>query len=289
MDGTSSLVFLSSSAAHDRVLINEVHRHFPLRALLRIQWAQPPAAGPKRSRWQALAHPYALCRERFNRHYRESMYGRLKGKILTEIGGEPPLPEGVQVIDIPSWSINREETRTILAGLQPDVLLVSSAPLLKPPVFTLPRLGTLNVHYGIAPFYRGEHTLFWPLRLGDYEHLGLTVHHIDEGVDTGRVLAYGYMALDPEETEARLWVKGVRLAGKMLVEILSELQRTGQLPEGTRQTPGSGRLIRSRDRGYRHDLQYAVAKRLLGRRPPQRAERIERLWGTDAIVTRGPA
>src|SRR5205085_10634290 len=54
-------------------------------------------------------------------------------------------------------------------------------------VFRLPRLGSINLHQGLAPFYRGGPPVFWELYNGERE-VGLTVHFVEAKVDTGAVL-----------------------------------------------------------------------------------------------------
>ena len=259
------------------LLMHHVHRHMPISAVAQVRWVLRPRA--PRPRWKALLRPRELVRERAHRFYRERLFRKLRQQIEAEVGGARPLPEGVEHLELESWRINSAESCARIAGLKADILVVTSAPILKPAFFTLPRLGTLNIHYGIAPRYRGEHTLFWPLRLGDYDNIGVTVHHIDQGVDTGRVLARGYLPLSPADTEARLWAKSVNLAAELVAEILKEAELRGRLPEGRAQeAAGDRRAIRANDRLPRHDLRYWISRHVQGRLPPERERRIERFY-----------
>ena len=53
----------------------------------------------------------------------------------------------------------------------------------------------VNVHAGITPLYRGVHGGYWALASGDRGNCGVTVHLVDEGVDTGGIL--GQARVDP--------------------------------------------------------------------------------------------
>jgi hypothetical protein len=46
----------------------------------------------------------------------------------------------------------------------------------------------INYHAGINPKYRGQDPAYWARVQGDAEHAGITIHLVDEGVDTGAVL-----------------------------------------------------------------------------------------------------
>lgn len=50
-----------------------------------------------------------------------------------------------------------------------------------------PPLGTINCHAGKLPFYRGRNVLNWAL-INDEAEFGITVHYVDEGVDTGDII-----------------------------------------------------------------------------------------------------
>ncbi|HVT28996.1 MAG TPA: formyl transferase, partial [Lacipirellulaceae bacterium] len=119
-------------------------------------------------------------------------------------------------------SINTKEFANSLRALEPDILLVSACPLLKPEIFEIPKLGTINVHRGIAPKYRGDRTVFWPLYHQDFEHVGITLHLIDRGIDTGPVLAYGFPELCPGDTEATILAKSMEMAADLVGKLLMD-------------------------------------------------------------------
>lgn len=51
----------------------------------------------------------------------------------------------------------------------------------------LPSLGTINCHAGKLPLYRGRNILNWAL-INDEKEFGITVHYVDEGIDTGDII-----------------------------------------------------------------------------------------------------
>lgn len=57
----------------------------------------------------------------------------------------------------------------------------------------------INYHAGINPKYRGQHPGYWALVHGDPEHAGVTIHLVDEGVDTGAVLYQARVAFTCED------------------------------------------------------------------------------------------
>ena len=59
--------------------------------------------------------------------------------------------------------------------------------IFKKAIINLPRLKTINCHAGLLPFYRGRNVLNWAL-INDEEEFGITVHFVDEGIDTGNII-----------------------------------------------------------------------------------------------------
>ena len=54
-------------------------------------------------------------------------------------------------------------------------------------IINIPPLKTINCHAGKLPFYRGRNILNWAL-INDEKEFGITVHYIDEGIDTGDII-----------------------------------------------------------------------------------------------------
>ena len=57
----------------------------------------------------------------------------------------------------------------------------------------------INIHAGITPKYRGVHGGYWALYHDDHADFGSTIHLVDKGVDTGRVLAHVRSVPTPED------------------------------------------------------------------------------------------
>src|SRR5205823_12862523 len=83
-----------------------------------------------------------------------------------------------------------------LQQLDADLFLVNSYSMILPREWlTLPALGTVNVHAALLPQYRGANALNWVLVNGETE-TGVTIHYIDEGIDTGDLILQRRVAID---------------------------------------------------------------------------------------------
>lgn len=84
---------------------------------------------------------------------------------------------------------NHDDVSEIIKGLNLDSIVVfSMSQLLRKNIFFIPRLGTIHLHPSLLPAYRGPDPATW--QYADMVlHPGVTVHYIDEGEDTGDILA----------------------------------------------------------------------------------------------------
>ena len=83
-----------------------------------------------------------------------------------------------------------------MRALRPDLGIVFACYLLRRSLFAIPRLGTLNLHLGKAPEFRGSSPGFYELLAGVPE-VGVTVHRVDDGLDSGPILLQRTFPLDP--------------------------------------------------------------------------------------------
>lgn len=75
-----------------------------------------------------------------------------------------------------------------IQSLNPDLIIVYGASILKEPLLAAFPNRILNVHLGLSPYYRGAATNFWPLVNGYPACVGATFMYIDTGIDTGDII-----------------------------------------------------------------------------------------------------
>ncbi|MBA3768493.1 MAG: methionyl-tRNA formyltransferase, partial [Acidobacteria bacterium] len=91
-----------------------------------------------------------------------------------------------------------------LRSLAPDLILVWSYSMILPPaILEIPRAGCVNLHGGLLPEYRGGHVMQWAIINGERE-TGMTLHYMDEGVDTGPVIAEESFPIEWEDDAASI-------------------------------------------------------------------------------------
>lgn len=125
-----------------------------------------------------------------------------------------------------------------------DLLLVCRFELLKRPIFSAPRWATLNVHSALLPEYRGVHPISWAL-VDDAKETGVTVHHIDDGIDSGAVVAQRRVTIRDDHDLHSLTAEIDAISADVVVELFRHVEITGGVPSGTPQR-GTGTYARRR-------------------------------------------
>jgi folate-dependent phosphoribosylglycinamide formyltransferase PurN len=86
--------------------------------------------------------------------------------------------------------IHDEVVLARVRALAPDLGLIYGSPILKPALFEIPTHGTLGIHHGQVPQYRGKKTTFWAMYHGE-PVAGVTIQNVTAGLDTGQIVSSG--------------------------------------------------------------------------------------------------
>jgi hypothetical protein len=116
---------------------------------------------------------------------------------------------------LPCKFVGRDFDTTELSEQQPDLTIVFGTTILPPPVITVARTACLNLHWGLSPYYRGTHCTDWAILNHDLANIGVTVHLLDPGIDSGPILAQARPTITPNDTpfsiDMKLSVRGTDL------------------------------------------------------------------------------
>ncbi len=95
--------------------------------------------------------------------------------------------------------------------------------IFKNEIINLPKLKTINCHAGKLPFYRGRNILNWVL-INDEKEFGITVHYIDEGIDTGDIILQRTFNISDSDTYETLLKMAFVECAKILYDAVKNIQ-----------------------------------------------------------------
>lgn len=198
---TASVVLLGGDAESTRIVFHALAPRFPgLTAVLEpaVPRRQLLARRVRKLGWPTVAGQLLFMGAVLPR-LRRAGAARVDEICRAHGLDRAPIPEE-RVHRVPS--VNTDEAREILRRLRPGVVVVNGTRIIGRQTLAAVAAPFINLHAGITPLYRGVHGGWWALAEGRPELAGSTVHLVDEGVDTGTVLAQACFTPDPADSFA---------------------------------------------------------------------------------------
>lgn len=138
-----------------------------------------------------------------------------------------PVKEAAMRYNIPVYQpvkVRDEEFVKVLESFNSDIMVVVAfGQILTKNILDMPKYGCINVHASILPKYRGAAPMQWSIIDGE-EKTGVTIQHMDEGIDTGDILAIEEMTLDKKETYGSLHDKLTVMGGPLVLKVLEDFE-----------------------------------------------------------------
>ncbi|HET6469181.1 MAG TPA: formyl transferase, partial [Geminicoccaceae bacterium] len=119
-------------------------------------------------------------------------------------------------------SVNAPETVTLLRRLAPGAVAVWGTRVLASDVLQAVPAPFINLHPGLTPAYRGFDAGYRALAQGDPNGCGVTVHLIDEGIDTGPILRQAVVRPSPADTLFTLPLLQLAIGLPLWIEVLAD-------------------------------------------------------------------
>lgn len=138
-----------------------------------------------------------------------------------------PVKELALKHNIPVLQPNRvkeEGFLPVLKEINPEAIVVAAfGQILPKTVLELPPYGCINVHASLLPRYRGAAPIQWSIIDGETK-TGVTIMHMDAGIDTGDMIMQAEVLIDAKETGGSLQDKLARCGGELLLKALSAIE-----------------------------------------------------------------
>lgn len=162
----------------------------------------------------------------------------------------------------------QKELQPLLA-LKPDLIVVLAyGQILPTAVLQLPKVACLNLHASLLPRHRGASPIQSTLLEGDVE-TGMTVIHMDEGLDTGDVFLWERMPVASRETAGQLHDRLAQVAPHALMKALALLEqgKAPRFPQDSNLATYAPKLTKEDARLHWQDPAWALDRRIRAMNP----------------------
>lgn len=115
----------------------------------------------------------------------------------------------------------------MLQEFMPDMILsVGYRHILRKDILSIPKMGAINFHKSLLPLNRGANPVFWTLL--DATRAGISIHHMEEGVDTGPIIAQREVRVLDTDTAGTLYARLEEEQFKLFKSVWSDI-RNGKI------------------------------------------------------------
>ena len=122
-------------------------------------------------------------------------------------------------------NINSEEFIALASKYECDLFVsMSFNQIFRAKIMSIPPLSTINCHAGKLPFYRGRNVLNWAL-INDEPEFGITVHYVDEGIDTGNIILQRCFTITDEDDYSTLLTRAYAGCSSILYDAVKLVQK----------------------------------------------------------------
>ena len=144
--------------------------------------------------------------------------------------------------------LRNEEFLSQIQSLNADIFVVVAFRMMPKVLFSMPRLGTFNLHASLLPDYRGAAPINYAVINGETKS-GVTTFFINEKIDEGNILLQAETEISPEDNAETLHDRLMEIGAKLVVETLDGLAegKLTEIPQNQKENPKTAYKIFKED------------------------------------------
>ena len=144
--------------------------------------------------------------------------------------------------------LRNEEFLSQIQSLNADIFVVVAFRMMPKVLFSMPRLGTFNLHASLLPDYRGAAPINYAVINGETKS-GVTTFFINEKIGEGNILLQAETEISPEDNAGTLHDRLMEIGAKLVVETLDGLAegKLTEIPQNQKENPKTAYKIFKED------------------------------------------
>ena len=141
---------------------------------------------------------------------------------------------------------NVNEEYEQIKELTPRLLAVHGTSIIKGNIIEPFPKRIINLHAGLSPYYRGSGTNMFPFYNNELEYVGMTVHFLDKGIDSGDIILHGRPVFEENDNTHTIGCKNVILGTDLMIKVIRKYIDEGSVPS-KKQSLEVGKLYLKKD------------------------------------------
>jgi methionyl-tRNA formyltransferase len=198
---------------NQRALANKIHNKFPLTAIVT----------------ESREHKRKITIKKIFEKGIEKIFLRIIGaawfNMLNYYEKKFPAYPPVPILDVEN--INSDKVLDYTTERNPDLIIVSGTRMIRKKLLSIkPVIGILNLHTGLSPYIKGgPNCTNWCISKKNFHLIGNTIMWIDEGIDSGNILATEFTVFTGFETFLDIHIKVMEHAHELYVKSIDKIKK----------------------------------------------------------------
>lgn len=155
--------------------------------------------------------------------------------------------------------LRNEDFHHELRSFNADLFVIVAFRMLPEVVWTMPPLGSINLHGSLLPAYRGAAPINWAIINGE-KQTGVTIFFLQHEIDTGKVIRRETIAIGENETAGELHDKMMLIGAKALVSAVDEVAEGSNTVTSQEELLASGETIKHAPKIFKEDCKINFSK-----------------------------
>ncbi len=144
--------------------------------------------------------------------------------LLSKFYSYKPMAVNLKIRLAKSRDVNEKVFINKLKKINPDLIIsIYFNQILSNEIIDIPKKGVINIHPGYLPDYKGVSPVFWALANGE-KYAGVSVHYINKGIDTGKIIERKKIKIEKNDTEDSLYWKLCEIGSPLLTKTIREIK-----------------------------------------------------------------
>ncbi len=156
----------------------------------------------------------------------DKQIGRGRKVIPTNVA---TLAEKLEINTIKPASLKDDSLFEQIKSLSPDLIVVIAFRILPKKLYSLAKLGAINIHGSLLPKYRGAAPINWALVNGEKE-TGLSAFYLKKKVDTGDIISQVKLNIEQDDNFDSLYNKLSNISAQFLLSTISQIESDNAEP-----------------------------------------------------------
>lgn len=242
------IIILTKNNDFQKYFINTINKVYPISAVF-IEESEKQNIG-NRIKYHFRNGGYSV--KNTLKHY---LYKKKKKKILKSMYASKEERErlkqkifksGYNKLDLKcniykNENINSEYFQNIISQIKPDIILVFGTSIVRNTIINLAEVASINLHWGLSPYYRGGRTTIWPIYNDEPEYIGVTIHLLSQHIDGGSIITQERAKLTKNDNLSSIEYKLTKIGTELVIKTLNFYNKNGEIPS-TKQNFQKGKL-----------------------------------------------